>query len=146
MFWGKENSTRLGVLESTFDRFKEDMVKHMRSEENSFKEFNRTLKDIHSSLEISRKEANEANVDMKKELLDTVDKRYYTDVEVEEKLTSMRKSILEDIDKDTVTRQSNLSSNVRAGLLLVTLTLSLCGWWYINIDKPMREYHLEIKK
>lgn len=146
MFWGRENTTRLGILESTMDKFKEDMTKHMRSEENSFKEFNNTLKDIYRSLENSRKESGAANADMKKELLDIVDNRYYTNIEVEEKLTDMRKSILEEIDKDTNVRQSNLSSNVRAGLLLVTLTLSLCGWWYINIDKPMRDHHVEAKK
>lgn len=135
--FGKQHESRLCVMESLFEEFQGNMVRHMENEEEAFKGFKEDLKDIITHIDSSQKEALLATSNMKTELLHIMEKGYYTQLEVEKQLTGMRDSILKEVEAE----RAKTFKDVRMGMLMVALTLTGCGWWYVNVAVPAASHH-----
>lgn len=132
----KQHESRLCVMESLFEEFQGSIARHMENEEKAFKGFKEDLKEIIVHIDSSQKEALLATATMKSELLHTMEKGYYTQLEVEKQITGMRDSVLKEVEA----RRAKIFKDVRMGILLVGLTLTGCGWWYVNVAIPTANY------
>lgn len=136
MFGVNQQHSRLCVIEATFKEFQETMSKHMRETESNSSEVRAALKDIIKHIDDAQKQGWRATEDMRRDILSTVDKEYYTKATLEEKLSETRASI----NSSLAAENKKLVDGLKLSILLVTMTLGFCGWVYINVVVPTSSY------
>lgn len=137
-WFDKRQESRICVMETLLEEFQGNMERHMHTEEVAFKGIKADLKEIITHIDNSQKEALQATTNMKTELLHTIEKGYYTQLEVEKQLTGLRDSIMQEVGA----KKDQTVKDLRMGVLLVVVTMSACGWWYVNVAIPAAAHHV----
>ena len=112
-----KQQSRLCVLESQFEQFQKSVTNYMEHSESSKNE-------IIKHIDAKHKSNTEAIKEMKDDLVDLLDRDYETKLESELKMTSMRDSIVRDLNR-----------NVLTVIAVISAIIALCGWLYVNVGK-----------
>lgn len=116
-------------MEAQFKDFQVQMNKHMVEEEASFNEMKESLKEIVGHIDAAQKENEQLMDKVRFDIMACIDKEYASKLDVEKNLTSLRRSMLDDIKVEKRRSMKEL------WLLILgfSVAMALFGWLYINV-------------
>lgn len=135
---GKGNEhTRLCVIESMFIDFQRHMKEHVAKEEKEINMLKQSVvdgtKEIVNHIDTLRQNNTRALADNKLQLIELLDREYVSEAKIDKKMTSMRKSITEEIIKNITESRNRVLRDASILFFGMSVAAIVCAWAYVNL-------------